>query len=78
MAKAINKKISKKAKDKSFWLVGADMGYGHQRTAFPLKDFAYKQEIINANHYKEIPWKDRKIWEIGKKSYEFRIYQSNL
>jgi hypothetical protein len=60
-----------KAKESKFWLVGADMGYGHQRTAFPLKDFAYKREVINVNNYKGIPWKDRKIWKIAKKSYEF-------
>jgi hypothetical protein len=60
-----------KTKENKFWLVGADMGYGHQRTAFPLKDFAYKREVINVNNYKGIPWKDRKIWKIAKKSYEF-------
>jgi hypothetical protein len=79
MVKAIKKKIKEKAKlkvkpkakEKGFWLVGADMGYGHQRTAFPLKDFAYKREIINANNYKGISRKDRKIWTTAKKSYEF-------
>ena len=65
------KKIRKKAKENNFWLVGADMGYGHQRTAFPLKDFAFKREIINVNNYEGIPWKDKKIWTIAKKSYEF-------
>ena len=69
--KATNKKIRTKVKEKSFWLVGADMGYGHQRTAFPLKDFSCKRQVINVNNYQGIPWKDRKIWEIAKKSYEF-------
>ena len=60
-----------KNRNSQFWLVGADMGYGHQRTAFPLKDFAHQREAINANNYQGIPWKDKKIWSIARKSYEF-------
>ena len=71
MIKITKTKIKPKTKEKSFWLVGADMGYGHQRTAFPLKDFAKQNKIVNSNNYKGIPWKDKKIWEIARKSYEF-------
>ncbi|HDZ54134.1 MAG TPA: hypothetical protein ENI19_01955 [Candidatus Nealsonbacteria bacterium] len=47
------------------------MGYGHQRTAHPLKGLSPEGKIINANDYQGIPEKDRKIWESTKKFYEF-------
>lgn len=53
------------------WVISVNMGYGHQRTAYPLINLAYKEEVINANRYQEIPKKDRKIWETARKSYEF-------
>lgn len=46
------------------------MGYGHQRTAFPLKDLAPGGEIVNANDYPGIPQKDKIIWEMTRRSYE--------
>ena len=56
---------------KKAWLVSVNMGYGHQRTAFPLKGLAFGGEIINANDYQGIPEKDRRIWETTRKFYEF-------
>ncbi len=53
------------------WIIAADMGYGHQRTAFPLKDLAPEQKIVNANHYAGIPKKDRNIWKSTRSIYEF-------
>jgi len=53
------------------WVVDVNMGYGHQRTAYPLKDLTPYGEIISANDYKEIPKKDRQIWENSRKFYEF-------
>ena len=53
------------------WLISVSMGYGHQRTAFSLKDLAYGDEIINANSYQGIPEKDRTIWEGTRRFYEF-------
>ena len=47
------------------------MGYGHQRTIFPLKPFAQGKKVINANDYPEIPQNDKKIWETTRKGYEF-------
>ena len=47
------------------------MGYGHQRTAYPLKDLAFEEKIINANDYPGIPEKDKTIWELMRRSYEF-------
>ena len=68
---------------KKMWVVAVNMGYGHQRTAYPLKDFAlfpktiehktgktFEEKIIIANDYKGIPWKDKKIWETSRKFYE--------
>jgi len=53
------------------WVIAADMGYGHQRTAFPLRNLAPENKIINANHYQGIPKKDRKIWKSTRSVYEF-------
>lgn len=52
------------------WVVAVDMGYGHQRAAFPLSHLAYKNEIITANTYPGIPAKDRRIWRESRKFYE--------
>ena len=52
------------------WIIAVNMGYGHQRTAFPLRDFAPDGKIIYANDYEEIPSKDRRIWESARKFYE--------
>jgi len=53
------------------WIVAVNMGYGHQRTAFPLRNFAAEQTVINANDYDGIPENDRKIWESTRRFYEF-------
>jgi len=58
-------------RNKKAWVVAVNMGYGHQRSAYPLRDLAYKGEIINANDYKGIPEKDEKIWESSRGFYEF-------
>ena len=51
-------------------LVDVNMGYGHQRTAYPLRGLAFEEKIINANSYRGIPEADRKIWESSRKFYE--------
>ena len=53
------------------WIISVNMGYGHQRTAFPLKGLAPEGEIINANDYQGIPEKDKRIWGTTRKFYEF-------
>lgn len=58
----------KNKKDKAY-IVAVDMGYGHQRAAYPLSDIALGG-IINANKYAGIPDRDRRIWEGGRKFYE--------
>ena len=52
------------------WIVAVNMGYGHQRTAYPLKDLS-ANSIINANAYEGIPPGDKKIWESSRGFYEF-------
>ena len=37
------------------WVVAVNMGYGHQRAAHPLRDLAYKGQVICANDYDGIP-----------------------
>jgi hypothetical protein len=58
-------------KNKKAWVIAADMGYGHQRTAYPLQDIAFGDKIINANNYDGIPKKDRKFWVQTRSLYEF-------
>lgn len=59
-----------KSKNHRVWLTAVNMGYGHQRAAFPLRHLAY-QEMINANDYADIPESDKKIWESSRHFYEF-------
>lgn len=47
------------------------MGYGHQRTAYPLRDIAFPDKVINANHYEGIPEQDKKFWHTTRRLYEF-------
>ena len=67
----VKKKMKKQNKNTKVWLVDVSMGYGHQRTAYPLKDLAFQNKVINANDYPGIPEKDRKVWERSRKFYEF-------
>lgn len=53
------------------WIVDVSMGYGHQRTTYPLRDFAEGGTIINANNYDDITEKDKKLWEQSRSFYEF-------
>lgn len=55
---------------KKAWVISINMGYGHQRTAYALRDLAIRKKIINANDYKGIPSGDRAIWESSRKFYE--------
>jgi uncharacterized Fe-S cluster-containing radical SAM superfamily enzyme len=60
-----------KNKQKEAWVVAVDMGYGHQRSAYPLRHLAPQGKVLNANSYEGIPQKDRKIWEASKRFYDF-------
>jgi len=63
------KKSVKQKKNKA-WIVTVDMGYGHQRAAYPLKRIA-EGDIITANTYAGIPDRDKKLWQGSKRFYEF-------
>jgi len=56
---------------KAAWVVTVSMGYGHQRTAFPLRALALEKKVINANDYEGIPPQDKRAWEMARKGYEF-------
>lgn len=56
---------------KKAWVVAVDMGYGHQRAAYPLRYIAYGGKIINGNNYPGIPASDRDLWRNSRVFYEF-------
>ncbi|MFZ2310104.1 MAG: hypothetical protein WAW11_01005 [Patescibacteria group bacterium] len=51
-------------------LVAADMGYGHQRAAYPLMDIALDNTIVTINNYDGVPDWEKKYWINSLKSYE--------
>ncbi len=55
----------------NFWLVSADMGYGHQRAIFPLKLLAQGGNILNANTLELASKKERRLWKQMQNTYEF-------
>jgi hypothetical protein len=64
-------KQKKKLSNHKAWVVSADMGYGHQRTAYPLKDIAFMGEIVRANNYVGMSKKDKRMWHTSREFYEF-------
>ncbi len=53
------------------WVISVNMGYGHLRAAYPLKDLAFKRQVFIANSYPGIPAADRKLWQQSRSGYEF-------
>lgn len=51
-------------------LIAADMGYGHQRAAYPLMDIALDNKIVSINNYDGVPVWEKNYWENSLKSYE--------
>ena len=51
-------------------LIAADMGYGHQRAAYPLIDIASGNKIISINNYEGVPAWEENYWKNSLKSYE--------
>ena len=60
---------TKNRRARKAWVVGVNMGYGHQRTAHVLRSLS-GGEVINANDYPGIPPRDRKIWQESRRFYE--------
>ncbi len=52
------------------WIISVDMGYGHQRAAYALRDIAYER-IITANTDTMISEKERKLWTRTRLIYDF-------
>lgn len=52
---------------KRAYVLSVSMGYGHQRTAFSLRQLG---EVINANDYDGIPERDRRMWNQLRSGYE--------
>ncbi len=51
------------------WVVDVNMGYGHSRAAYVLRDLC-GGEVISANDYRGIPAEDRKLWRQSRELYE--------
>jgi hypothetical protein len=52
------------------WVVTVDMGYGHQRAAYPLRDLSPSGNVVVANNYRGIPRKDAHTWKNIRTLYE--------
>lgn len=52
------------------WIVSADMGYGHQRAVYPLKDFAY-EGVITVGSMQDITLAEKQLWKRMLGVYEF-------
>jgi len=57
--------------EKKAWVVAVDMGYGHQRAAYPLRHLSPTGKVVIANNYQGIPPKDFNIWHNSEKIYGF-------
>lgn len=51
------------------WVVTADMGYGHQRAAYPFRDIA-RERIITANSDTVVGAEEKKMWRQFQGFYE--------
>jgi hypothetical protein len=51
------------------WVVAVDMGYGHQRAAYPFRDIAYER-VITANTDECVTPQERRQWETFQGFYE--------
>lgn len=52
------------------WVVSADMGYGHQRAVYPLRDIA-EEGIITVGSSEDISKAEKKLWKRLLNAYEF-------
>lgn len=53
----------------SAWVLAVDMGYGHRRAAYPLKDLA-EGGVLVANEYKGLPANEKRLWDQTRGGYE--------
>ena len=57
-------------KDIKAWIVSADMGYGHQRAVYPLKDLS-ENGIITVGSTEAASKSEKKLWKRILNAYEF-------
>lgn len=65
----MNERFEWRPTDHKAWVVSADMGYGHQRAAYPLANIAH-EKIITANSDKVILPSEKRQWMIFRILYE--------
>jgi len=63
--------MAKRVVSSKAWVVAVSMGYGHQRTAYPLRELSPDGKVLNANDYEGIPIKDKEIWLDTSRLYGF-------
>ncbi|MBI2548995.1 hypothetical protein HYW21_06610 [Candidatus Woesearchaeota archaeon] len=56
-------------KQQKAWVISVDMGYGHQRAAYPFRTIAYER-IITANSDKIVTPQEQKQWKRFQRFYE--------
>ena len=56
--------------DVNAWVATADMGLGHQRAAYPLRDIA-EEGLVTLGRTANTPPGEAKLWERMRRSYEF-------
>ncbi len=54
-----------------YWLISADMGYGHQRAIYPLRHIANEGKIFNANRMNNASHREIRQWAHLLAGYEF-------
>ena len=52
------------------WIVAANMGYGHQRAVYPLRDIA-EDGIITVGFSEAVSKSEKKLWKRLLNAYEF-------
>jgi hypothetical protein len=53
------------------WVIAVRMGYGHQRTAHPLRGLAPGGDVLLADDYPGIPDSDQALWQRMRRVYDF-------
>jgi hypothetical protein len=66
----VSESVQSELKEK-FHLVSAEMGYGHHRAIYPLKDLAKGGQILIANTSPNSTSKEKRLWKEMLGAYEF-------
>jgi hypothetical protein len=61
----------------NYWLIAADMGYGHHRAIYPLRDLSSNNEILNANISSFSTPREQRLWKNILRIYEFMSRAGN-